>query len=531
MKKTLVIIILLLIAFTGFWYYKAEEAKNLVASHLKEWEKPNENGYRLRYENISVGGYPLSYEVSVSNPRYAKEKTTDQSQIFVDGKIVFGTNLWGSKYWIDRFGDLNILLNDEKSKKDNQHVVIGGTSKIKMVVQNPQIFVGLMHPFQAFPKELYSQEFSFSNWWKNVHEGELEVRHMTLLNAENSQVLMKLEKGDIDWKKSFYKEGIVNIILNFDLKGLEGLEKIESLSKAISPTTQTKLFKSGTLPTLFSPGKTDLVFEGEATFNERMNFEDFLELPPVSFKLKKMEISNNFGESKLKSSLEVEQKAKGKFVHFDFSSSSVTTKEGYENMVNDFILALKNSAKEGSQPTDAKVKKLLECCEDDLKKVVPRYDELGKTNLNIDFDVKIAKDRETSKELIDLNVKHFDFTADPYGFLSHGDINWADTYPEGKFVIDLENYNRMIHDISNYYNGIQPLLPVLLDEKPQNVPPKITETKIEQFLQFLQYISDEPKEKDLTITIHFPGNENVTIGKRTLPEVGVALEKLSKEEK
>lgn len=525
MKKIIAILVVLIIAYTAFWFYEAEKAKETFAKHLKEAEKPGENGFYLNYEDLSVGGYPFSYIVKVKNPKILQTEVNDEKNrpfSWLNGSFDFGTNLWGSEYWVTKFGEAHLHV-PASSESPEAHIVAKGESTVSFNIHNSHPLKAMIEPFKELPEAFFKADKNPEELFNLIREGEVESKDLTISIVDSNshqEEVFKADKTFFEWEHEHEKEDNVReISWKISLDGMTANYK--NLMNFANKFNPTPLPIIGNSP---YDVKTDFILEGKAKFPKESKSEEH-DFSPLFVQISKFDVKSKLADWRSKGTLDINPEKNGETkIHYDHDITYNVTPEGYKASVEQLNSNIKYLEEEGDKvdPSEETFKKLIKCCKDDIVKLLPHLERQGKMQFYTDFDATTIS-KSGKEESFDIKLHHFDATSDLYGLKADGE---AKGYPVlGKFVIKFSNYKSFINDIFAYYNRIRPLLPVLVNEN-QNFP-LWTPQMIEKLDNFLDSFNDEPGKdaKDLHITINFPDQEHITIGKKDMAEASQTVQK------
>lgn len=522
--KTLIIsaIALVAIAYGGHWYYKADEAKKVVAAQIDQMAK-NDPDYNLTHDPVSVKGFPLSYEVSIPNFKLVSKKTDsaengDVKQIHFDGNVVIGTDLWGTAFWVEKKGVAKISL----APSGNQFIADVDTS-LSANVENPDKTQAFNHPFSTAAASFFdlSQEGYQINW-DRIKKGEVATRQFNLKGVEGDhkdQELMKFDHLNLSWTNERNDEG-ADLSLLFDLKGLESQPNLDKVIRDLIQGVGHMPSQLSMLPSA-PAGKTDVYFDGKATIPQNFSFSNLASYQKLKIKINKFDISSAWGHYHLDSAFLFDSpKEKEKQIHFNWNSKSEISEAQYQQLSDDFVNFAKTPPEEAEEqdPIAEKLHQLSICCEQDLRNAIPHYPALSPLSSNMALDIQINSDTRYNVDL-----KQFDIAAKPYGFFSKGQaLLEENNEPKGIYKLEFTNYEKFLEDTIGFYNRALPVLNALSEES-QKLPPLNNEFK-SQVQQFLKKISDDPDKDnaDLHVTVNFLDIQNMTIG--TLSPTDVQIE-------
>ena len=278
--------------------------------------------------------------------------------------------------------------------------------------------------------------------------------------------------------------------------------------------------------TSFSSPKNNLTFEAEAKLPKDLQVFSLLQLPELNINVKKLSFDNP--ESNFKGNALVSITDKGeneKRIHFDIYKNISVSKAGYENYKKQTLEAIETIAKKDPQsPEGQKWLLLLQCCKDDIEKVIPHYDQLSPIVFKINLDLDVDR----NKNSYNLNVSNLDFTTKEFGVTSGGKMELANMEPNGKYAFELTNYKTLIQNTIDYYNSLIPLFMAVENNQPDEKVSPVSKKTIDNINSFLQRISDQPESNsnNISITINFPNSQQVTVGKLDLQSFIAEWDKL-----
>jgi hypothetical protein len=508
MNKIIITIILALLAgYTAFWYTQANHAKSFIAKKLDELEQPDSQGNRLQHAGLKIAGFPFSYEVKIKNPRYGNDKN---QEAFIDGFLTLGTNLWGSKFWVQNSGVAHLLGGQ------SDHITISGDSTLSWNINNSNPLKSLNHPFNE------SEEQSPPSPQSDTRNEQIKRLHFNGRNLVVEESNGKAEKlGEIaNVDLDFSMDNPSHDLQKYDINTtLEGLKLEEKALRNISELFNTHLKDQQSIdPNLIvAAGKMNIDLIGSITL-PIAEFEG--KFPPyLSVDIEKLNSQTIYGNKQLSGKLNYDERIPAHTrAQINLNSVYTCNEENYKNSLKAFIKMLQASANE-PESLDAtqteKLKKLLACCQTELETIIPRYQDFGPIKMLVDGDANFNKENFSGEA----QLRHLDLTSDLYGIRSNGTVQGQQMAIKGEYTIELLNYKAMIEDLTAYYNRIHFLFPIFA-ETPENAPPLISPPVTVDFLTFLRKISNKPNDdsNDLSVTINFLEPHAVKVGLLTLPE-------------
>lgn len=531
MKKLLALIIIAIIAvYSGLWYHNASNAKAHVETKLHEFAKSIGNS-ELKYQSLHTSGYPFSYIVTINNPSFASSGMS----VSQEGPLSIGTNLFGSKYWIDRSGAMRAITPIQLLSEEGSDEIIKGKNRFTIGVDNAHPIQAFFHPFETFPSELFSQENSMENLWNLLKEAEFYGTEISAFDTQDQSIPV----FSADYLHYFLSHKLAPherefITVAAEMNGAKFNNAwIKDAPK--SPDEDVRLLIENTfdyLARLSGNQGINFSFEGDALIpasqDKTFSWEKLADYPEISFHVKKCDWSSSSGETSLTAALSLNDNKGDRNIHFESSGFSFVNKEGYEIAVQNFVEQINALAQNTDHPYHQFAQKLVACCEADLPKLLPHYDQLGKIKFDhrIDFSNRY-QDNENRQTL--LTIKPLSIQMDPYSFNLNGETTLNQFSPEGQFLYEIRNVDSAIKDLAAYYNRIHPILIKVVEEQYASfIIPPITEKKVTQILDFVQSFSDNPENKtsNFKTTIQIHGFTDVKIGKKSVLDIVLSGQQL-----
>lgn len=536
MKKLsglIITIVVLVLLYTVFWFYQAHQVKKLFLYHLNEYEKPDDQGYYVKVDDVSVHGYPFNYVVNLSHPRYEKKQDPKDSahyfKVALDGIMKIGTDIFGKSYWIKQEGDLNYLPGPEE--KEAKRYVVKGNMKLKVDVAHPQYARALMHPFSGLPEVFYKENPSFQELLSELKMASYEDHDFGMyeIDANTSKQLVGFSKGNIRWNYGSKGQEEEKFVLNLELKDFEATENGQPLLPHLKKLMDLSTDATVDVPYILGSGKNNIALDFEAIIPQNFDGWKFFNYKNLDITLKKLEMDNLYGHTTASFDMNLKEKEQdSRNLRLTLSANSIITEKGSEAIHRQFIEGLKQNVAAHPEDEENKViNDLLKCCEERLQDIIPDYTRLGKMRFLFDMDIKV-KNVSKNPILDKLILNNLDAMAEPYGIKSHGEADFANDQPRGKYEIDWINFKQMIHDIIAYYNRIHPIFEKFSKANHQSLPVDVITTAQKEIVDFFKSISNDPSKDNntITITVDFSDINNPKIGQNNLEQVKQAWDKL-----
>lgn len=526
-------IIILAILYTGFWFYQAERLKKIVNYHVQEYAKPNAEGYHVKVEDVSVHGYPFSYEVALKNPRYEKVSDSQQpapAKMAVEGAIKIGTDILGKSYWIKQEGDITYK---PQTKEDSKKYVVKGNMDLSVDVAHPQFSKSILHPFFGLPKVFYQESLSFQELLNELKMARYTDHDFAIYETDGNSAkeLLRFSNGFVQWSHAPRGTEDERFAFSIDLKDFEAAEQgaplLPHLKKLMDMNTDLAI----DIPYILGSGKNNISMDFEAILPQNFQVGKFFKYDNLNIALKNFQMDNLYGNTSLHFDLGLrEREEDSRILHLSLNGESRITEKGSEAIHSQFLRGLKQQVASNSSDPESKVlAELLQCCQENLKDLVPNYDKLGDMQFNFNTDVKvnnISKNPTVEK----ITLHNLDAVADPYAIKSHGLAEFPNDQPRGTFEINWINFREMIHDAVAYYNRIRPIFEKFSQANKQQplMIDTISPLKEREIIDFFKSISNDPTTEDstITITIDFTNMADLKIGHNSAAQVKEAWSKL-----
>ncbi len=480
--------------FLAFWFYKAHLLKQDVAKHLAKLEKVQNPTFK--YEGLSTTGFPFSVEVAIKNPTIsyrAKEDEKNASNVSLDGNLIVGSNLQGTKYWLTQKGNLHINNEDTQD-----HWLLSGD-------QTFAIHVPEYHFTKGFPESFNGD--SISALIKDLtYQGEFYGNHVSLSN--NLFPMYDFDSYYLDWNTRDKDKGLKLFDYKFTSKGIDTLYK--------------KLQKED--PSLPDAGVIQASGAGDVLFDPNLPTDDFLKFAlaiqttPLSINIKNFDSQDNFHNQSFNFHFSIQPQEDGKLA---ISSDSSFDAKFSKGAFDKGMVEMKEYVKESEAIAEPEEKAILEKLPEFLAATLPKFYEwgqiIGKTDWNL--NLKMTSIPFVPSEF-SLDIKHFDFLTDKGGWEIHGNFIGGESRFIGDLTLDLINYRSLIEGISDYYNesykAIESHFGLPLAQWARPIPKET----VDNIIAFVNKISDEPgkETKDTSITLKIPPDRKVTIGTLKLDE-------------
>ncbi|KIC74552.1 hypothetical protein DB41_IJ00230 [Neochlamydia sp. TUME1] len=539
-RFTVSIVAIFALLYVGHWFYRAHQAKKFVLAHLKNYEKRSSGFYRLDAEDVSVQGFPFSYEVKLSKPRYTLLQEGKKSMLSptlgIEGSLKIGTDILGKSYWLKQEGDLKYIVPNS-SQANAKEYICKGNREIRLETAHPHYSYAFIHPFAELPKGFNAENFSIYEILRESKMVSYEDHDFVLFekNGEVQKQWLSFSKGELCWKHHPHKNKENKFLFNLDIEDAEAAKQGKALLGHFKKIMELNPDIAVDIPYLLSSGKNTINLEFEASLPPHLALWNFLSAENFDITLHKLNIKNLYGQVSATFKIaHTQEENDHRNLHLEFRTDSTLTPQGIEAIHRQFMEGLKLKASESvssaSEQESQLLDELLKCCKDRLEDIIPDYAKLGKKSFIFDTDVKI-RDVAKKPSLHQIIIHNFDLITQPYGIKSYGQAEFIENHPQGKYEFEWKNYKQMIHDLVAYFNRIHPVLEKIAEFNKQPLSLSIIdEDKEEKIIDFFLSLANEASKESaaLSVTINFMEKDHVKIGSSSLDQVKEAWEKLKK---
>nr|WP_166154525.1 hypothetical protein [Neochlamydia sp. AcF84]NGY94398.1 hypothetical protein [Neochlamydia sp. AcF84] len=538
-RLTVSIVAIFAFLYVGHWFYRAQQAKEFVLAHLKNYEKQSSGFYRLETGDVSVQGFPFSYEVKLNKPRYILlqegKKSLSSPTLGIDGTLKIGTDILGKSYWLKQEGDLKYIA-PTSSQASAKEYICKGNREIKLETVHPHYSHAFIHPFAELPKGFNAENFSIYEILRESKRVSYEDHDFVLYEKKGDVQTqwLSFSKGGLRWKQHPNKNKENKFLFSLDIEDAEaanqGKALLEHFKKFMVLNTDGL-----DIPSFLSSGKNTFNLEFEASLPLHLALWNFLSAENFDITLNKLNIKNPYGQLLVTSKIaHTQEEHDHRNLHLEFRTDSILTPQGIEAIHRQFMEGLKLKASETASSASKResqlLDELLKCCKDRLEDIIPDYAKLGKKSFIFDADVKI-RDVVKKPFLHQIIIHNFDLDTQPYGIKSHGQAEFIESHPQGKYEFEWKNYKQMIHDLVAYFNRIHPVLEKIAEFNKQPLSLSIIdEDKEAKIIDFFRSLANEASQESatLSVTVNFMEKDHVKIGSSSLEQVKEAWEKLKK---
>lgn len=487
MKKIIGIVLLVVLAYTSFWSYKANQGKSYIEQQLKE--------AKIHSDKVSISGYPFYCTVSIENPTWVDPN--QNVNVSSKGTLSLTSNFFGNKFWVSRDGEIHVKLDDDAELNS---IILKGKSEF--YIESKDGF-NINHIFEEIPLE-YSED-AFTILLDHLKGASLKGKDIVMEIENNAEkISFQFEDLDLRWERNFgdktqtHRLNVVSKNAKFNRK----------------PVDLSLISLEDVLSNAFNPDHSHFVFEGEMTIpNEKFTF---FPIPEMSVKINKLESSSSVADSKAHMSFMTKKNEGHDEMHINFVMDGTTTETGYKEQIKKFLAGIKDLSNQKDE--ESKIfKDLLANHEDELVKLIPKLYLLSPVQLNIDIHAKDKKDLSG-----DMKINDFNINMGPYGFVSNGHFAYESMSVEGAYKIQMNHYKLMMQDLTDYINNWSKVLAKFYEDEQF----EITQHQVDEMLKLMRQISDEPKvdSEDLHLTIKAEKDGTFTIGNEELSQAMGSLE-------
>lgn len=463
------LLVLVVFAYTAFWFYEARHVQKEMKEAFPE----------LTYSDMSLGGYPLSINLTLAKPRL--DFPVVNMTLSNDGEIRASYNLLGELQSIEKQGLTHVVVSMP---------VIGGTEEWQIASDARLDFSTLRLPQDGL--RLSANDINVAK----VVDGKTGE----IGRADNLTLQVKREVPAHDRQQ---------IYVDFSLKGFEPKPSVEG-----TKLKENIAFWQSVLSLLYQrEGKVDYAFAFKLDLPSKEILNDIINMPltllkepipTVSLDISKIAAKDNFTSSSGSFTFALGEDAHN-VVKFEISGNnswvySSTLFDAFNALldkVNHEASSIKTNGQEKSLP-EAIVKHVNE-----FKALIPRFHEFGtcKNKIALSFAVnKMALSRAI--RLDDLEV-----ACDLYGVKLHGEAAFIGATPSATGAIEVHNFRKLLADMAGYYNRGYVVYNLVKSAEDPTLNP-ISSTLQDKIVAFYEKISSPTADKaDLLLNLGYEGNQ------------------------
>lgn len=425
MKKTigwLVVLSILLGGYAWWWQQGANKIKAHVEARLATLVP---DGAVPTYDHLEVRGFPLGYEVLLTNP---KVQWTDKGlgieyKLSGEGFWSFGSSLLTDWAWAATSGhsDMKITLTSREGR--GIHWISSGDLKV------------WVHAPDFMDRNLQWDLDDFFSWGRRFYRGfSVKAQDFSLVNGnepENPPVF-KLKDGFIDWNTARNK-GLADFSFSMDMNKAEFTK-----GNWVESYDNWAMKAHGTVPYLHDI--TALTWET---------------VPSISLILDQSSVSSPKQSVTGQGKLIINNQ--DSFVTLDFmvDSFSETTKLWQEKTLG-MLSDLAQTNLEQVKPEEKPLYLFLHEHISQIQGLVPDLSYFGKTRTGLEVHAKALKSALPTQfpTQIALQGTKLRWETERYGIVIQDDMNYTEGLPlTGSGTVEISHYAQLLNDLTNYGLG------------------------------------------------------------------------------
>ena len=515
------ILILLVIAGIGYsvlWYIHADNTRNNL---IKTIEAMNvEKGpAEWKYGEITLGGYPFSFEMRMSNPvirlregalmnmfglpaANTQPSSDITEEIAIPGGALiltgdylnrrFGFAIEGDTTGTSRLGDKT--LNWQASWDGKSHCDLTLNKDADLSV------------FSMLEESMFKHLSSLKNFTDIFQRIECRASDVVVTDKDSGETLATVPEEYILFDGDFRSKESFNMKMELLLGDIEISKRYQDwvMSKYAQylPQEMTGIYLS--YPEM---GKQTIdiamAVQGDGNIGRNGMFK--LDMPRFTIKNAMQHITLPAGvdltyrDGQLTGSLDIDGRMSMTELYDDYM-------KGYMHSTID-MLYQEMEARSGSPEIPKKQ------AYDIAERVMPDWSEIGEIRLRTDADIKGSQRKDIVTPLnTDVSIHAFDFLAGEKGLSISG--NWM-ANNTGDLALTCHHCETTLTSLLHYAADIQQVI-TLFDPKAGQIP--INDNMVKEVLNFVRSLSREEGD-NWNIAIHSEGMDNITISGKTMQEV------------
>jgi hypothetical protein len=508
-KGAIALIAVAFLGYSGYWFYQANEIEKELSSHVEKLTGENLNGFRFENAGVEKGGFPTDIKVSIKNPKFVNTNNEAQNTVDVDGTLSFGFDMAGNLTYQELKGNSQINIPGDDQNQSDNNLIISGEATLINDGEGPHYKKFLNEFFN--PDSPDTQEF-----WKKflTQGGQLKIKDFTVQNASDPKNVVTVKNGDITYTRKISDDQQQNIKLYVKLNDVD-------VKLAQIPINQVNYQNIGDIvnqKVYDKMGTSQVEFEFEGQIPSWEKIQQIIDNPtlllgsdlrPVNLNIKNFSASNNFGKYNGHLLLSAKEDSNRNF----YITGDTEFKTDYSKDYYGALVSIANSLKQdltSLQPSDdeqQELKKIFVDHSDELKGLIPKFDDIGSVTFTKDGNLTINRNDFSYK----LDLKKLDLIARQYGIQIRSNLQGQGANTNGTINFSIANADKLVTDTSNYLNRVFKFINSIT---PENHLGEITPALQGKIIAYLRKISDDPQSnsKDVNITVALE-NSTPKIGK------------------
>lgn len=513
------VLVFLIAGYSVFWYMQAQRAKAVfvdIATHLPEQTRKTGNEFTLKYDDVGVGGYPLSYRVIFKNPVLSWKEVSPSGMVGFSEKIPEAANL----------APLNTMKLTGELALESDYIAsafsAAATGTVDSTMKTPEGPISWQSQWDgantfsiAFNEEGRKRLLSGENPFALLQDPDSLMRTLrgVSVHADNFSV-----KRMPDGKRIFF---VPDNDIDFSINPLDDINAEVTLNIVTKDMVLTKEYgqlvsafyllngqKDQPAPTFRQfderAGKTsiDVDLSAKGPFLARgAALKDYT----LDIDSRQFSIRNDWYEITLPMSLHVKKTAAANSLSLKHEGKIHFSKQMEQALRDDYIT---------SGRAYAELKRLFNqpgaeappAYKIDAEGVFPEISAFGE--ITTEADITSSEDGKA------IDIKNVAVHSDLYSIDASGNL----TLPENKasLKIDCTNCLRMIDDATSYYNRFQTFLRQV---NPQAADPILTAAQIESIKHMIAGLDADPSTTEVVTLKYEQQNTGSTLSGQPIQQI------------
>ena len=415
----LVVLSILLCAYVWWWQQGANRIKAHVEARLATLAP---DGAVPAYDHLEVKGFPLSYEVLLTNPKvqWTDKGSGIEYKLSVDGFWSVGSSLLTDWAWAATSGHSEMKITLTTKEGRGIHWISSGDLKV------------WVHAPNFLDRNLHWDLEDFFSWGRRFYRGfSVKAQDFSLLNGNEPKnpPVFKLRDGFIDWDTTRNNK-LADFTLSMDMNKAEFMT-----SSWVESYDNWAMKAHGTIP-----------------YHHDIAAFRWETVPLISLILDQSSVSSPMQSVTGQGKLILNNQ--DSFVTLDFmmDSFSETTKLWQAKTVR-MLTDLAQTNLEQVKPEEKPLYLFLHEHISQIQGLVPDLSYFGKTRTGLQFHAKALKSAQPTQfpTQISLEGTKLHWETEHYGIIIEDELNYAEGLPlTGSGTIEISHYAQLLNDLTNY---------------------------------------------------------------------------------
>jgi len=492
MKKAIVVLLLLIGAYTAFWFYEASE----IEKQLKEELASLEPNAKIQYDAIQKRGYPLSIKLAVVNPRVEVEN--EAVNFTVQGQLAGCWSLLGELKKLDLSGNSHLEFEVGEEGDLTDYKFTGD-----MVVEFDSI-----RTIGDKGKITFTNAKAYSSG--NLVHGPFE---------------WTIDGLTADYDVKSPNPNRSHLFLDVEVKGAE-LASIKNAEE--SPLTRMYQLLINSIEE--KSGKTDLSFLMQCELPSQELVQKYIHsplllftesFPTISLDLKKFSSSNALVKQDAKAAITISEDGKRSLVLRIDADGFVHYYPGYHEAVVSAIDKVKLEAAQWDAPEDLSLLKSVLLNHTDLiKSLVPHPENFGK----IEGEESLLFVLNKTNLNWHIALEKLNLHCDLFGVGIKADAQERNNSTHIDAIVTITHVKRLAEELVAFYNRLERLASLIEEETNQHLTP-LPENAPEKIVAYLNLLATKREGDELAIDIKYSDGK-IQVGPLSLEQARAQLEQL-----